>query len=179
MKLMHTTQPLLGLWLGCVLAMGASVHAAQNVYLTLKADGVEIPGDSPVLSLEREGTIECTAVNQEMFLPEGGRLSAGPFKFIKRIDRSSPLLYKALERQEQIDATFRYFRPAPSGGGTEEHYYTIHLERGHISSIRHWFPNTVDPAAVSYPHTEEVSITFQTMTTTFEPVGVSHVIELR
>lgn len=179
MKLMRMNQQLIGLWIGCMLMTGASVQAAQNVYLSLKADGNDIPGDSPVASMDREGTIECTAVNHEIYLPDGARLTAAPFKFVKRIDRSSPLLYKALELQQQIDATFRYFRPAPNGSGAEEHYYTIHLERGHISSIRHWFPNTVDPAALPYPHTEEVSITFQTMTITYEPEGISHVIELR
>ena len=160
----------------CMFGILTGIQAAQNdVYLTLIANGNDIQGESDVSSLEREDTIVCTAVTQETY-SESGRLALGAFKFVKRVDKSSPLLYKALDNVEAIDATFRYFRPAIGGGGGEEHYYTFHLEQAQITSIRHWFPNTVDPAIINYPHSEEIVITFGRMTITYEDGGVVHTL---
>ena len=80
-------------------------------------------------------------------------------------------------KDELVVASFRFFRPVPGGSGSEEHYYTIELGGGKITSIRNWFPNALDATANNYPHMEEVTITFTTMRIVYETGGVEYAIE--
>lgn len=156
-------------------------HAAETVHLYLKANGTDIPGDSTKHSLGRADTIECVAFNFEVY-PEQevqtgrstGRSRYEPIRIIKRIDRSSPLLLKALTQNENIDARFRFYRPNPIGDGTTEQFYTIEIAQARIVGVRTWVPNVIDPATAAMPEFEEVSFVFNTINWTFEPGGVTH-----
>jgi type VI secretion system secreted protein Hcp len=53
----------------------------------------------------------------------------------ERIDKSSPLLCKALVENQVIEATFKCFRPNPTGDGTTEQFYSVAFKQGRISSI--------------------------------------------
>ena len=79
---------------------------AQSVHLELNAAGQKIDGDSTILSLGRENTIECiyfsdavrTAREKSSGMATGDR-TYEPLKILKRIDKSSPLLAKALRAE--------------------------------------------------------------------------------
>ncbi|MBK6579854.1 MAG: type VI secretion system tube protein Hcp [Sandaracinaceae bacterium] len=115
---------------------------AQSVHLSLKSAGQDIQGDSTILSLGRENTIECiyfsdavrTAREKSSGMATGDR-TYEPLKILKRIDKSSPLLAKALCNNEMIEGTFRFFRPSPTGDGTTQQFFTVEISEGRIAGI--------------------------------------------
>ncbi len=155
---------------------------AQTVHLSLKAAGNEVQGESSIQSMERENTIEClsfedsvrTAREASSGMATGDR-SYDPIKIVKRIDKSSPLIAKALCDNQQIEGVFRFFRPSPTGDGTTQQFFTIEIAEGRVASIRRISPDVIDPASASAPPTEEISFVFGKITWRYEEGGVTHV----
>ncbi|MEM9188395.1 MAG: type VI secretion system tube protein TssD [Myxococcota bacterium] len=154
---------------------------AQSVALYLKANGTDVPGDSTITSLGREDSIEClyfvdsvrTARERDSGMATGRR-TFEPIVIRKRIDKSSPLLAKALCNNEVCDAVFKFFRPSPSGDGTTEQFFSVEIGEGRLASIRRVSPDTIDPASANEPPTEEVTFVFHHITWTYEPSGAMH-----
>ncbi|MBM4349621.1 MAG: type VI secretion system tube protein Hcp [Deltaproteobacteria bacterium] len=154
---------------------------AQNVYVWIRGQNAgEVRGDSTVSSMNREGSIEAFKFESQVQIPRGGSGTAvgersyGPITITKRIDRSSPILHQILCNNESIEVTLKFYRPNPSGDGTEEQFYTIRLREGRISSIKTTSPNTVDSNTASLPAMEEVSIVFGAITYIFESAGIEY-----
>lgn len=154
---------------------------AETVHLFLKANGTDIEGESTQTSLGRERSIECLyftdAVRTARDKGSGiatGRRTYEPLVFRKRIDKSSPLLAKALCNNEKIDGTFRFYRPSPTGDGTTEQFFTVEIAEGRVSHIKRVSPDAIDPASSQEPPTEEVGLVFHTITWTYEDGGVEH-----
>jgi type VI secretion system secreted protein Hcp len=154
---------------------------AETVHLYLKSNGTDISGESTQTSLGREGSIEClyfcdsvrTAREKGTGMATGRR-AYEPIFIRKRIDKSSPLLAKALCNNEVIDATFKFFRPSPAGDGTTQQFFTVEIAEGRVASIKRVSPDTIDPASASEPPTEEVGFVFHTITWTYEDGGIVH-----
>jgi type VI secretion system secreted protein Hcp len=154
---------------------------AQSVHVYLKANDVDLLGESSIVSMGREGSIEAleftdsvrTAREKSSGMATGQR-TYDPLTFVKRIDKSSPLLAKALCLNETIEGTFKFFRPSPSGDGTTQQFFTIAISEGRIAGIKRHSPNVIDPALANEPPTELVSIVFHTIIWTYEDGGVSH-----
>jgi type VI secretion system secreted protein Hcp len=157
---------------------------AMTVHLSLKANGVDIQGDSTILSMERENTIECLAFTDSVRTAReastgmaSGERTYEPIKIVKRIDKSSPLLAKALCNNEVIEGVFKFYRPNPAGDGTTEQYFTVEIRQGRVSSITRVSPDVIDPASANAPPTEEVSFVFGYIGWSYIPDGVEHVDE--
>jgi type VI secretion system secreted protein Hcp len=155
---------------------------AETVHLELTAskDG-PILGDSTQTSLGRQGTIECvyfkSAVRTAREKGSGmatGRRSYEPIIIGKRIDRATPLLYKALCENQRITAKFMFYRPSPNGDGTTQQFYTIEIRNGRISHFLAEVPNCLDPVASSSPPIEEIGFTFEDITWTYKEGGITH-----
>ena len=149
-------------------------RAAETVHLYLKANGVSIQGEPTQTSLGRENSIECVQFTHEVATPveTGSGLAMGrrvyqPIVIRKRIDKSSPLLMKALALNQTLEAEFRFFRPNPIGDGTTEQFFTIRLSKARIVGVKLFLPNCLDPAASNYPPQEDVSIAFQGISWTY------------
>lgn len=154
---------------------------AEAVSLFLKANGSDIKGESTTTSLGREDSIECLYFEDSVRTAREkgtgmatGRRTYEPIVFRKRIDKSSPLLAKALCNNEVIEGTFKFFRPSPSGDGTTQQFFTIEIAQGRVAGIKRVSPDTIDPASAIEPPTEEVSFVFHTITWTYEDGGVTH-----
>ncbi len=155
---------------------------AMTVHLALKANEEDINGDSTLTSMDREDTIEClsfedsvrTARERSTGMASGERVYE-PITICKRIDKSSPLLAKALCNNEVTEGVFKFYRPNPAGDGTTQHYFTIEFKEGRIASIRRQSPDVIDPAATNAPATEEISFVFGYIRWTYEPDGVEHI----
>ena len=140
-------------------------YASPNAYVRI--DG--IPGDSTVQSLERGDTIE--AVELHFGATRG---SYGAIQFRKRIDRASPLLMQRLVAGATIpEVQIRFFRPSPGGSGAEEQYYTITLQNVTVSRIDTDMASTLDPQTAPRPMTELVQLSYQRLTTKYEPTSAS------
>jgi type VI secretion system secreted protein Hcp len=103
-----------------------------------------------------------------------GRRQYKPLLLRKRIDKSSPLLAKALTENQVIEGEFKFFRPNPTGDGTTEQFYTIGFKRGRINSIKQVLPDVIEPAGTFKPMLEEITIVFHTISWTYTNGGVTH-----
>lgn len=153
---------------------------AESVHLFLKVQGVDIKGGSTQTSLGRQDSIECVyfdhAVNVARDAVSGnvaGRRTYSPIMIRKRIDKSSPLLFKALTANQVIDAVFKFYRPNPTGDGTIELFYTISIKQGQIISIREYVADTLTPQTSTLPPLEEVGFVFKTISRTYTNGGIT------
>jgi type VI secretion system secreted protein Hcp len=154
---------------------------AETVHLYLKANGADIKGESSQVSLSRADSIECLYFEHEVGTArEGGSgLATGrrqykPLVIRKRIDKSTPLLAKALCDNEKVEGVFKFFRPNPTGDGTTEQFYTIEFKNGRMASFKQISPDSSQPALSTMPEMEEVSIIFHTISWTYTNGGITH-----
>ncbi len=154
---------------------------AETVHLFLKANGTDIQGESSQRSLGRENSIEClffeSGVRTAREAGSGmatGRRQYEPLLIRKRIDKSTPLLAKALTQNQVIEGEFKFFRPSLAGDGTTEQFYTVKIKQGRINSQRQWVPDTIVPASSNEPPLEEVTFVFHTIEWTYTNGGVTH-----
>ena len=155
---------------------------AETVHLVLKANGNVIPGESTQHDLGRDKTIECLVFRDNVRTARelGRRAAVGrrvdePIEVIKRIDSSSPLLAKALCKNEKIEGTFKFFRPSPKGDGTTEQFFSVEIKDGRIDAIERHSPNAIDPAASKAPPLETVRFVYHTIRWVYEPSGAEYV----
>jgi type VI secretion system secreted protein Hcp len=154
---------------------------AETVHLYLKANGKDIKGESTQASLGRADSIECVGYEQGVTSAREaatgmvtGRRQYGPLEVVKRIDKASPLLMKALVNNEKIDATFKFFRPNPNGDGTTEQFYSVVLKEGHIASVKEYVSPTLDAVTGALPPLEKVAFVFKTISWTYTNGGITH-----
>lgn len=154
---------------------------AETVHLVLKANGVDIQGESTQNDLGRENTIECLQFKDSVRTAreQGTRHAVGrrvhePIEIVKRIDKSTPLLAKALCRNEKIEGTFKFFRPNPAGDGSTEQFFTIEIKEGRIESIERLSPLVLDPAEAKAPPLETVRFVYGNIRWIFLPTGAEH-----
>jgi len=157
---------------------------AESIHLFLKSNGQDIQGESTQVSNGRENTIECVEFKDSVRTARehGSRAAVGrrvhePISIIKRIDKSSPLLAKALCRNEKIDGEFQFFRPSPGGDGTTEQFFTVKIENGRVDSIERLSPNAFDPAESKNPPLETVKFVYAKITWIYTPTGAEFVDE--
>lgn len=148
-------------------------------YLFLRLNGTDIEGESPVQSLGREDSIQVLYFQSKVTRPVEGGLTTGarryePIVIRKAVDKSTPLLMKALVNNEVADATFKFYRPSPSGDGTEEHYYTIELKQGRIVGSNQYSPQANDSGVgAPVPKMEEIQFVFGTIQWTYQNGGIT------
>src|SRR6185503_19311673 len=117
---------------------------ALNAYLKLKGQKLgEIKGS--VTQKGREGKIAVIAVSHEIVSPRDsasgqatGKRMHKPFVITKELDKSSPLLYKALVNNEDIpEWELQFFTPQLQGAssvGQEMQHFTVRLTNANIAS---------------------------------------------
>jgi type VI secretion system secreted protein Hcp len=154
---------------------------AETVHLYLKANGTDIQGESTQTSLGRENSIECITFQSQAITARErgtgmatGRRTYEPLTIVKRIDKSSPLLMKALCRNETIEGVFKFFRPNPAGDGTTQQFFSVKIQKARIASVKQMLPDTLDPDSANFPPKEEVQFVFHTIGWTFEDGGVEY-----
>jgi type VI secretion system secreted protein Hcp len=153
---------------------------AQTVHLKLKANDSDIKGESTQLADDRADTIECFSFEGGMTTPRDaasgratGRRQHAPIKIKKLIDKSTPLLAKALTNNEPCTGTFSFYRP--DGKGHDEVFFTIKIGGAFVSDIRHLMPDTMDsPHADAREAYEEVTFTFDTISWAHPPGKTQH-----
>lgn len=156
---------------------------AQTVYLKLEIDGIPVEGESAVTSLDRRNTIECSAFYYGVATPRDaatgkiiGKRQHEPVRILKRVDKSTPLLLKAMCRNESVNlAQFMFFRPSITAApGAEEHFFTVLLEEGYIAGVDLVSEDAIAGGEDAPPMMEEVAFVFQNITWTYEIGSVEH-----
>lgn len=158
------------------------LRMAETVHCELKANGNTIHGESSQHDLGRDKTIECLVFRDSVRTARelGSRAAVGrrvhePIEVVKRIDASSPLLAKALCKNEKVDGVFRFYRPSPRGDGTTEQFFTIEIKDARIDAIERHSPNAIDPAESKAPPLETVRFVYHTIRWVYEPTGAEYV----
>ena len=153
---------------------------AESIALFLKLNGLDIQGDNSQTSLDRENSIEVlswswAAESQTTSSggPSGQRIM-GEVKFVQRIDKSSPLLFKAFTNSDVALGLFKFYRPDPDGNGTTEQFFTFLGEQGRITSLNNWVPDVLNPATAVLPPLVQFTMRFTKVTQTFEDGGIIH-----
>ncbi len=149
-------------------ALAIPAQAEPNAYLFLKGARGDIKGDAKLRG--REDAIVVIAASHEINSPRdaasglaSGKRMHKPFVITKELDKSTPLLRKALVTNEILpSATIDFYRPTPRGGiAQEEKYLTIKLTNASISNIRQVMLNNKNPELTRYAQSEEISFTYQ------------------
>jgi len=161
--------------LTCVAAWPAG--AAQTVHCTVVgAIQGAIQGDSDVVSMGRENTIQVYDFHHLVTAPSTGATQHENIIISKKMDKATVKLWTAIDTRETMSWDCRFYRPSPSGAGTEEQFYTVTLANARIVSMEPIVANTLDATTSSYPPMERVRLSYQTMTVTWNNGGVTHTL---
>jgi type VI secretion system secreted protein Hcp len=147
---------------------------AGQIHMLLTANGVPLVGESLTPAKAPRPSIEALAFENAVQTPRDagsgmatGRRQYQPLLIRKQIDKSSPLLMKALTNGDRIDGQIQFFRPSPGGGGME-HYYTITITGGRLVDYKlSSSPGEVGPM-------EELHLTFERISWTYVGGGITH-----
>jgi len=131
---------------------------------------IKVKGHEDTILVQAVDHIIQTPCSPQTGLPTGKRVHF-PMTLTKEIDKSSPKLFQALARGENLtNVTLEYYRISPKG--TEEKYYTVKLTNAVLTNIRSWTPNCLLQANQQMGHMEDVSFAYEKITWTFEPDGI-------
>lgn len=146
----------------------------------VKANGVDIKGESSVHSEGRADSIEVVELTHEVRSPidgssgmRSGHREHRPLMVVARIDRATPLLYKAWSNNEDCEVEIRFWRPDPNG--REQQFFTILLTGVSVASVKMHVPSTVRPETASLPEQVEYSFQYEEITWIAEAVNIEHV----
>ena len=157
----------------CVAAWPA--EAAETVHCTVTgAVQGAIQGDSDITSMARANTIQAYDFHHLVTAPSGGGTQHENIIISKRMDRATVKLWTALDTRESMSWVCRFYRPALSGGGAEEQFYTVTLGNARIVAMEPIVANTLDAATSAYPPMERVRLAYQTMTLEWTANGQTH-----
>lgn len=144
----------------------------SETWMMLRIDGQLIEGDT--YREARKGLIEVLAFEQSVTTAREagsgmatGRRQYQPLLIRKRIDKASPLLMRALTMGQTVEASFGFFRPNPTGDGTDDRFYEIGIRGARVASIK-----IVQES--SGPPMEEVTFVFHNISWTYTNGGVTH-----
>ncbi len=152
-----------------VLSTSVTADAALNAMLRItgKNQGV-IRGSA--IQKGREGAIEVIAAEHQV-RNDGAKKVHGVFTITKEVDRSTPMLYKALVTNETLESfELAFYAPnrlgTAGGAGVETQHYTVKLVGARVVDIKFRMPNTKNPDLSRYAEYEEVSFTYDAITWT-------------
>lgn len=145
----------------------------HSTWMTIRIDGQVIEGDTT--RENRKGQIEVLAFEQSVTTAREagsgiatGRRQYQPLLIRKRIDKSSPLLMKALTQSSNAEVSFDFYRGNPGGDGTEERFYEIGLRNARVASVKIVMDRDTGML------TEEVTFVFHTIAWTYTNGGITH-----
>jgi type VI secretion system secreted protein Hcp len=151
---------------------------AETVHLYLKLNGVDIEGESSQTSLGREDSIEIVSwtwdVETARSSGAAGRPVMGEVRYVQRIDKSTPLLFKGLTNNEVAEGVFKFFRPNPTGDGTTQQFFTFEGKQGRITSVNPWVADVINPATATLPPLLQLTMLFPRVIQTYEDGGITH-----
>lgn len=139
---------------------------ALNAFLAIKGKlQGDIKGSSTLKG--REGKIIVIAANHEVSSPKdattglpSGKHTHRPFVITKEVDRSSPMLYNMLIKNEvAITWILQFYQANPQG--LEKQYYTVQLTNATITDIIFRMPNNKNPDLMKLAEYEEIAFNYQ------------------
>lgn len=166
-----------------VSAIAVQSQAALMAYLTIKGQkqGTFMGG---VTQKSREGKIGVIAVDHDIVSPRDTRsgLATGrrlhrPIKITVELDKASPLIYNALNSNENLsEVTLDFWTPQQKAGvgvGTEVQHFTIRLTNATISDVHFVMPNIRNPELMKNTETLEITFNYQKIEWIWKDGGIT------
>lgn len=162
---------------GCLMSIAAQAQTSMIVQIEANGEvittgeggsplgGVDTLDYADVLSYGWTGEMPLDASSG---LPTG-REKYGPLRIVKPLARSSVLVRKALDQNQDIDLVLRLF--ATDGTGSVQEVYRIDLSNGRVAGIRPFSDGTTGQ------YLEEVRFAWQSIEFTDVQTGTSHVVQ--
>lgn len=163
---------------------------ALNAYAALTLNGTPLSGDVTMTSI---GNVDVSADHIEAYevlwgavletSDEGpGRRAATrrhllPLQLVKRVDQTTPELYRALAQNATVAGDVKIFDTNPEDG-TTRHRFTLELAGSRVVSIESESPDTLDADTTNRPPSERVEIACRTITYRDEVNGVEFTDEV-
>ena len=139
---------------------------ALNAYLYIKGQrSGEINGSATKKG--RVGSIAVSAFEHEVVSPRDpqsglptGRRQHHPLRITKDVDAASPLLWKMLSTNENIEEwELRFWQLSP--GSSEAQFFTIVLGNASIASMRMLMPDNKQPETARLREREEITFAYR------------------
>ncbi len=170
----------LGLFACAATLVPSAAHAALDAYATIIGEvqgeiegGVTDAGHEGEIAIKAFGSSISAEYDAATGLPGEGTQHR-PVRLLKDVDPASPKLLAALKNNELLTTvTLQFIRPTQAGA--EQVYVTVVLENAHMVSILPGHSSQEDDLAI--PFRETISLTYESMTVTWEPSGVSSQID--
>lgn len=151
---------------------------ALNSYLAITGSKQgEIAGSATAKGKEKQ--IEVIGFGHEIVSPRDaasglptGKRQHKPFVITKPVDKSTPLLLKALVDNENI-SDWRLNCWRAGAGGKEEQFYTIQLVNATIAGVRQEMLNNRYEENQAHEIREHVTFTYQKITWTWTDGGIT------
>jgi type VI secretion system Hcp family effector len=160
-------------------ALSAMAYGQTEMVVRIEANGELITEGEGPIALGGVDTTEYASVlsygwfGQLATPPDSGLVTSrreyGPLRIVKPLARSSVLLRKALDQNQQIEVTLRLF--AADGVGATQEVYRIDLTGGRVAGIRPFS----DGASGQY--LEELRVAWEVIEFTDVQTGTSHLIQ--
>lgn len=134
---------------------------------------VDIPPNEGKIRIKAFGGSMSAVYDAASGVPGSGKQHR-PVRLLKDVDRTSPQLLAAFKNNERLLAvTLEFYRPTQAGA--EENYLTIVLQNAYIVSLLPSSSSQEDDLTI--PFRETISLTYESMTVTWESSGVSTQID--
>lgn len=150
--------------------------------LEMTCNGEAVKGYSSVVSHGREDSIEGLEFSTEIITAreKGSGLATGrrehkAARIVKRVDKASPILARAITNNELVTATLSFYQPSRDGDGTTVHFYTVELTEGRIAGLNQISSNAIDPATANLAMMEELFIVYGVIRWSEEIDSVEHI----
>lgn len=154
---------------------------ASAGFMFVTANGNSIDGESSVVSQEREDSIQIVEVLHDVLVPSdsmSGRTTGmrqhRMLRVTARVDKATPLMYRAWGQNEVCEVQLRFWRPDRLGTGTEEEYFKIEITDARVASIKMHWPNALSADTALIAEQVEYGFTYKTITWTFLAGGITH-----
>lgn len=142
---------------------------AIPIYLWLTDDGGNTINGS-VDVLQREGSIEVTALAHNVFVPtddrtgkQTGTREHAPFIFTKEVDSSSTYLFQMVGTGRKMKtAELKFYKI--NNAGQEEEYFNILLKNACITSVVPYMEDVKDMDYAQHGHIELVEMSYEKIT---------------
>jgi type VI secretion system secreted protein Hcp len=151
---------------------------AHNFYITIQAQKQgPIKGD--VTLKGHEGAILGLALSHEIVSPRDpqsgqptGKRMHKPMKITTPWGSATPKLLNCIYNNENLTSVHMSFL-RPTATGAEAQFMTIDLTNANVSYLVSIVPNGSDPSLTKVQEYNEISLTYQKITTTFTVGGIT------
>jgi type VI secretion system Hcp family effector len=138
------------------------MNMAFHVYAAFRLDGAALSGDT---TLTHIGDVDLSAGHIELLeLNFGGERDLGkdgrpkragrhrllPLRIVKRMDQTTPLLYRALSGGETLEGEIKLFDADPETGELR-HRFGVTVGKGRIIAMTTTSPEVLDPEDANRP----------------------------